>query len=214
VATKHRYVLPQEENRTHVGIDPKTGRAIDGRLFRTMGLDFGPVTRSGDDGQWAFVGQGPVGLEPGLVVFGGERRLSGLENEAAGIWALPDALRTPLLHASGFALTLATPALFEGGWRPGWLDVDGTGMVPGSALRVRLRAALVDRWQPVSGWDLRNQKPKAMRRAIAAGSTYWFEIIEGQLDPAALWLSAVSDQVQDRLDGFGLSLLRPWAVLS
>lgn len=205
--------LPVEETRTHVGISGDSGAAETGKLFQTTGLDFAPQRWHESDesrGDWVFVGQGPRGLAPGLVVFGGERRLSQLDAEDSAIWQVPEALRAPLVDARGLALTLATPAVFASGWRPGWLDDGLVGRLPGTGLTLRLHAALVERWQPISGWDLQAGRPKPMRRAVAAGATYWFEVLEGGIDPAALWLAAVSDDAQDRRDGFGLAVFRPW----
>ncbi|GIX35130.1 MAG: CRISPR-associated protein Cmr3 [Lysobacteraceae bacterium] len=204
--------LPEEETRTHVSVDPQTEAAVEGRLFQTAALDFAPRPKLGAG--WVFVGRGPAGLPSGLVTFGGERRLSVLEPADDGIFAVPSALQEPLSKARGMAVTLATPAVFSAGWRPGWLEQNLTGQWPDSPLRVRLRAAVVERWQPVSGWDLRARAPKPMRRAVAAGATYWFEVLDGDIDPARLWLQPISDAAQDRRDGFGLAVLRPWTPLS
>jgi CRISPR-associated protein Cmr3 len=75
-------------------------------------------------------------------------------------------------------------------------------------LRLGLVAASLPWWQNISGWDLRHRRPKDTRRAVPAGATYWFEVIEG--DASALWLQPLSDAEQDRRDGFGLALVRPW----
>ena len=109
-------------------------------------------------------------------------------------------------------LTLLTPALFDKGWLPGWLDSQTlTGTLPHTNLQVKLRAAAIDRWLPVSGWDLQQHAPKAMRKAVSAGAVYWFEIQSG--NPAELtqaqW-QAFRDSEQDRRDGFGIGLIGPW----
>ena len=73
-------------------------------------------------------------------------------------------------------------------------------------------AAAVERWQGISGWDLKRWQPKPARKAVATGATYWFEILGSP--PAAwvqdLWLTPLSDDVQDRRDGYGLALPGPW----
>jgi CRISPR-associated protein Cmr3 len=109
-------------------------------------------------------------------------------------------------------MVLATPALFEGGWRPGWLDKFEQMNLPAGvgAVRPKLVAAAVGRREPVSGWSLREKRPKAVRWMVPAGSVYFFEVEEG--DPSRLlesWLRPVSDHQQDRKDGFGLAL---WGV--
>jgi CRISPR-associated protein Cmr3 len=211
--------LPLADARTHVAIDPARFSAADGQLFRTEALDFG-VQRNPADSQhgdtrddcdWVMLGRGPAALPAGLVVFGGERRLSYLAPNANASLHLPQALEHGVANATGLAVTLASPALFRAGWKPGWLDEQMEGDFPSQPhLRVKLIAAKVDRWHAVSGWDLHLRKPKPTRRAVAAGATYWFRILSGRPDPAALWLSPISDSAQDRNDGFGLALVRPW----
>lgn len=208
------------ETRTHVAIDRDTFAAADGRLFQTEGLDFSPVVRRREgrhDGwksvHWLLLGRGPQGIGAGPVVFGGERRLSWLKPHDGSLLAAPAGWAGRL--AAGFALTLATPGLFEQGWRPGWLDDRLEGEVPGiTGLRVRLRAAAVERWQGISGWDLAAWKPRAARKAVAAGATYWFERLDGgEAQLSQLWLGSICDDEQDRRDGFGICLPRPWQAI-
>lgn len=203
----------QVERRTHVGIDRDSFAADHGRLFQTEGLDFSSPRLEG--GGWhahrfVLLARGPAGLEAQVVTFGGERRLSWLSPHPAEGIPVPKGWSSKL--AQGFALTLATPALFGGGWKPAWLDEHLVGEVPGiPGLKVRLRAAVLDRWQGISGWDLVAQKPRATRKAVAAGATYWFELLAGEPDHLdRLWLAAVSDGEQDRRDGYGIAIPRPW----
>ncbi len=215
------------EVRTHVALAPGTLTAEEGRLFETDGLDFGPVADR--DGRGRLRGPAPAlaplarfaePLAPGLRTLGGERRLARI-TPVAGAWpAVPDQLVAAVAGGGGLRLTLATPVPFTRGWLPGWLREDGTGSpppVPG--LTLRLRAAAVGRWQPISGWDLvaRDGRPggapRAVRRLAPAGSVYWFEVLAGTLDAAAvaaLWLASVADAEQDRRDGLGLALPGAW----
>lgn len=211
----------QIESRTHVAISVHTQAAADGQLFQTDGWDFSPRRNESVSGSsyakhhWVFVGLGPVSEDEhgsGLVTFGGERRLSWLSILKDNPLSCPDELRTALKGCRRFAVTFATPALFSGGWIPGWLDDQLQGNVPGHPeVRVQLKAAHVERWLPVSGWDLHAGGPKATRRAVAPGATYWFEVLDGQvLDADALWLQSICDSQQDARDGFALVLPRPW----
>ena len=145
---------------------------------------------------------------------GGERRLAALQPEPEHVWPSPppDWLER-IARAGGLSLTLLTPAIFSAGYRPGWLDGDLIGSPPAApGLRLQLRAAAVERWQPHSGWDLARWRPRPSRKLVGAGATYWFRILDG-IDSgtmAALWLASVSDCEQDRRDGFGLALPSPW----
>lgn len=236
--------------RSHVAIDAGTYTNADGQLFQTTGLDFGPrrftdaknpqqaweahryglLTRVAVDG-----GEEAIKLPQGFRTVGGERRLAWIELcvEENDPWpAMPAKLKDALRRARGLRLTLVTPALFQGGWRPSnWLDNNLEGAPPGcSGLKLKLRAVAMDRWQAFSGWDLRvptnRQKPnhcktgaaRAVRRMVPAGAVYWFEILPNErVDEAkrlaileSLWLASICDQEHDRRDGFGLAVPGVW----
>jgi len=173
---------------------------------------------------------------------GGERRLArwiaDASTTAAGSsaisgWNCPKLLRdalakVPTSGLRGVRMLLASPAIFEHGWLPGWLapsDQGGwTGTPPGlqpSDIVLRLIAARVERWMPVSGWFHEDGKwgPKPVRRMTPAGSVYFFHVESG--DPACLadrWLEPVGDHQtdsnqepgQDGRDGFGLAVWGVW----
>ncbi|MBF1294158.1 MAG: type III-B CRISPR module-associated protein Cmr3 [Neisseria sp.] len=200
------------ETRTHVGINRETLAAEDGRLFQTAAYDFAESVREHHQGweshRYGFVIRTAADLQDNSVVrFGGEGRLSRLNKISDDVFKQPE-----YAYTNGLTLTLLTPALFHKGWLPGWLDSQTlTGTLPHTNLKVKLRATAIDRWLPVSGWDLQQHAPKAMRKAVAAGAVYWFEIQSG--NPAELaqaqW-QAFSDNGQDCRDGFGIGLIGPW----
>lgn len=206
-------LAPLKATRTHVALADATQAADPGALFHSEGLD---LDRRRVDGRFAaselvFLGRFAAELPPTHVVFGGKRRLSWLEPAPAAALAAPEEYLQALAGARRLTLTLLTPALFDDGWRPRWLAADG--LLPGLAgLRLKLVAAAVHRWQGVSGWDLHRRASKPARKAVAAGATYWCEIVgEPPADwPRRLWLAAISDAEQDRLDGFGLVAPGPW----
>jgi CRISPR-associated protein Cmr3 len=209
--------LPQADLRTHVALDAHTRAAESGKLFQTGSLDLAPQ-KKGDgwaDSELVFLARSTAAIHDGLVNFGGERRLARLTQIDGGWPRCPDDLQAGIENARGLRLTLATPAIFAKGYLPDWLDENLQGAPPGCpGLTLKLRAAAVERWLPVSGWDLAAWAPRAMRKAVATGAVYWFEIVGGNLAEAAekLWLAALSDEEQDRLDGFGLALPAPWQV--
>jgi hypothetical protein len=82
--------------------------------------------------------------------------------------ALADLAREAIAQRGRFSLYLATPAIFAGGWRPSLTGINGVG--------VTLVAAAVGRPQIVAGWDLAQHAPKPVRRAVPAGSMYFYEI--------------------------------------
>lgn len=208
--TSNGWTPPDDEIRTHVGIDARSGAAETGKLFQTAGLCFWQRPQDAKDRPEGASGLPPfqVGLigclagdiGPGLLTLGGERRLSALREAPAALWPQrPQHLVADIRRAGGLSLTLLTPALFRRGWRP---QLDG----------LQLRAAALERWQPHSGWDLAKQQPRAGRKLVPAGAVYWFKLDDGISDDAlaALWLAPVSDDAQDSLDGFGLAVPQPW----
>jgi CRISPR-associated protein Cmr3 len=213
---------PVKDERVHVGIDPRTGASQDALLFSTTGLDF-RVKKEGKILQLAVAVETtpPGNYEKylsglsSLHPLGGERRLAkwdedGGENIAIG-WVPP---KKPE-NVSRLRMILATPAIFAGGWRPGWISVaDLTGAIPGVNVRVRLVSAVTERWVPISGWSYEAKKRgiKPLRRMVPAGSVYFFETDKGIdfSDLENLWLRSVCDDEQDQKDGFGAALWGVW----
>jgi CRISPR-associated protein Cmr3 len=216
---QHGWTPPPDDIRTHVQISRQTQAAESGQLFQTAGLNFWQTAATSHVTQLPEQAVGIVAgiaadIQTDLITLGGERRLAAIRS-LTGLWPTTPVNHTAaMVQAGGFSLTLLTPALFAKGWRPGWLDEELCGELPGMpGLRVKLRAAALERWQPHSGWDLAKQQPRAGRKLIPAGATYWFEFVSAAPEVMGeLWLPTISDQLQDRLDGFGLALAMPWAI--
>ena len=227
---------PSGDRRIHVSIDASTGAAAAGALYETEGLDldrapaaFGTgaagrteaaspavPTQAGGSSTSSFrlLVRCAEALAPTLVHLGGKRRLAALEPEPETWWPAPtDEWLERICRHDRLCLTLLTPGVFSSGYRPGWLGHALTGSPPEApGLKLRLRAATLERWQPHSGWDLVQRQPRPTRKLVPAGATYWFDVV-GACDKdslAALWLASVCDEPQDRRDGFGLALPGPW----
>ncbi|MHB8165788.1 MAG: type III-B CRISPR module-associated Cmr3 family protein [Sulfuricella sp.] len=209
--------------RSHVALEPATLASRTGQLFQSSGPDFearrsepkSDFTKRGwADKRYGLLARFSQELDPGLIRLGGETRLANVT--PCDAWPrLPDSLMAALETAQRIRLILATPALFSGGWKPGWIKENLIGSPPGIPdLVLQLRAAAVDRWLPISGWDMAARKAKAVRRLVPAGAVYWFDVIgkapAGWVE--ALWLSSISDNEnkQDCKDGFGLVLPGIW----
>lgn len=208
--------LPAPEVRTHVAIDSQTQAGRDSLLFQTAAYDLASAKKLHHQGwentRLGFVLSTPQVLKKDWVRFGGEGRLSciqsvGLSDEQV--------FRLPEVQGNKIKLTLLTPAIFEQGWLPKWLNLSNlTGILPHTNIRVRLCAAAVERWLPVSGWDLATNRPKAMRKAVAAGSVYWFELLDNVPDLndelKKISYQSVCDDAQDQRDGFGITVVSQW----
>jgi CRISPR-associated protein Cmr3 len=208
----------QGELRTHVAIDRRRRAAASAQLFQTHGLDLEPENRGLAAARpcLRLLARCEQPLAADLVHLGGERRLAQLDPLDGSSWPEPpsgwfDAIR----KAGGLSLTLLTSGLFGAGWRPTWFEEHSQAPPPEfTGLQLRLRAAALERWQPHSGWDLAGQRPRAARKLIPAGAVYWVELHAEPDDDILrrLWLGSICDDLQDRRDGFGLTLPAPWSV--
>ena len=197
------------EWRTHVAIESDTQTARDGFLFQTSGLEFTSSNRS----RLALVvgcSEAFAAFKGGLAPLGGERRLVAWRSGAPPFPTCPQALRDRIKQERACRVILLTPAYFSQGYRPTWLLGTVAGVKP------TLKAALVQRSQVISGWDLQSGKPKPTRRLAPSGSVYFLKLPEDVDDAAidawidALWMQNISDDAQSRRDGFGLAALGCW----
>ncbi len=208
---------PVAETRTHVSIQAETRTAEDGRLFQTSGLEFTAT----DQTRLALGIESDAALprfdKGGVVPLGGERRLMAWRPNPQAFPACTPALRELIVAKRSCRVILLTPAHFTAGYRPSWLLGSHAGV------QAELVAALVQRPQVISGWDMRERRPKPTRRLAPAGSVFFVQLpgadraddaaIEAWID--AIWMQNISDDhpgdpERDRRDGFGLAVLGAW----
>jgi CRISPR-associated protein Cmr3 len=223
---------PLQETRDHVCLDAERGAAAEGQIFATAGLNVTRLPRFGVDGSRPLHERlaeitlsGRITIpdsETALTIgqqfgiwhpLGGERRMVHWRQEAAETtgWNCPAGIRSALATATKVRMVLATPAVFKDGWKPGWLTTGLEGDFFG--VKLKLVGASNGRWKAVSGWSLAQPRgPKPIRRMVPAGSVYFFEVEKpGDAAPLAdLWLQSVSDDEQERRDGFGLAVWGTW----
>ena len=206
--------------RTHVALDDTSLAAEDGKLFQTASFDLAHSQKEKNGGwnneRYGFLLLSPQLLKKDMATFGGERRLSYFKPVAlAADLQVPQNLVEKINQAQGFSLTLLTPSIFANGYLPQWLDQKTLqGVLPDTQVKVQLKAVAIDRWFAVSGWDSVVWKPKATRKAVSAGSVYWFELCDGatlsQELMQQLWAVSLADHPQDQKDGFGMAIFAPW----
>ena len=201
-----------DEIRSHVK-HTDTWTAEDSMLFQTRGLRFvtparAPLALAVDLDASTLGGRT---LRRGLGPSGGERRLA--RWEAAPSWtlpALPGGVRAALradVPCVRVRVVLLTPAIFNEGSTPGAGPEQLLGARAG--ITPALVAACVPRPETLSGWDFAKRQPKKTRRLVSAGSVVWLDL-EGPSDARIRWaeevmMTNVSDEAQDRRDGFGLA---------
>jgi CRISPR-associated protein Cmr3 len=148
----------------------------------------------------------------GPAALGGERRIVCWRASSETLPACPQAVRTQMLQQRACRVVLLTPAHFTQGYAPTWLRTPRHGITP------QIQAIAVPRPQVVSGWDMERKTPgpKASRRLAPAGSVIFLSL-EGGTDANLTewidktWMQCISDDPQDRLDGFGLAVLGTWS---
>jgi len=151
-------------------------------------------------------------LQPrGLLMLGGEARAASYQSVPDRIW--PDIITNIKAKISGsqplrFKLYFATPAIFTQGWLPADFDsqtLEGTL----KGVKLRLIAAAVGRPLPIGGWDLRLKQPKPIKKAVPAGSVYYFEAISSSITVDDIFdklhFQCISDEHSQI--GFGLTFV-------
>jgi len=220
---------PEIDERTHLEIDPQTYGAMDGRLFSSAGLVLDELSLGGVRHQTDLTirvrnAPTPLGAFDMVHPLGGERRVARFRAPDQAVckrlWSCPAPVRQALARVTpgdstiGVRMVLATPAIFEGGWRPEWLDADElAGSPPGcTGLALKLVGVCNQRWRAVSGWSYEAATfgPKRIWRLVPAGGVYFFELVNGNpADLADRWLEPVGDERVD--EGFGLAVWGIWS---
>lgn len=213
--------------------DPRLGIALeDGRGTVQTGMLYTAETvalrREGRDAATGkdyhdvglFVGvDGADGLIPkdGLLRFGGDGR---------GAAVVPCSTQPPepdwprIDREKRFRLILATPGLFECGWRLPGLDTNDLWRGPDGST-ARLVAASVNRADVISGWDLAKWShgkggPKTAFRVAPTGSVYWFDEFQGavtalgKLAAEGFWAMGDYPDPSRRAEGFNNVLVAAW----
>lgn len=204
---------PVPESRFHVGLDPTTKAAYEGALFQTSGLDF--TSRCSEpDGSQRFTKFGLAvdteapNLRDGLGFLGGERRFVAWRKSQRALPPCPALIKSSVVEHRHCRVVLLTPAYFREGSHPTWLLEHRAGV------HVKLRAVAVGRPQIASGWDMARPGPRPARRLAGAGTVFFLELSGNQHAIAnwveRTWMSCISDEEQDRLDGFGLAVIGVW----
>jgi CRISPR-associated protein Cmr3 len=214
------------EIRAHLAIQPGERVGIDGMLFQTSGLRFLQKRSKGSPRlsprrfalslwtQGATVAGRDLDLAEQLAPLGGERRLARWSRASREWPQLPQDVLETIVETGRARLILLTPAVFAQGALPGWNGSAGSPWAPTASVTVTVLAAAVPRPEIVSGWDLATGRPKKTRRLAPAGSVYFIELKGAPEDLRQwckeTWLACVSDDAQDRRDGFGLAVLGTW----
>ena len=203
----------EKDRRTHVEMDYGKKSGKDGGLFETRGLEFTRKIEPKKDGEtlefkrYGFIlrvedNNFDGKIENGIAPLGGERRLVSWSKSENQFPLIDEKMRDEIIKNKTCRLILLTPAIFENGFYPKFKDGD-----------IEIEAVAVNRYQVISGWDFKIHRPKPTRRMCPAGSVFFLKFtdkanIEQWLEKT--WFNCISDDEQDRKDGFGLAVIGDW----
>lgn len=174
---------------THIGIsiDPDLGTAVAGQFYQQTLITPKKITHDNiiHHCSLALEATGIEIPEKSIVRIGGDAKLgtvSHIEEELP----LPE---PPSIESDCcFKLYLSTPAVFEKGWLPGWINKENmTGIFTYKkrSVRVKLFSAAVGKPIAVGGFGFDRDKngcyPTEMRFAVPAGSVYYFKLLDGSM---------------------------------
>jgi CRISPR-associated protein Cmr3 len=152
---------------------------------------------------------------PNFIKLGGENKLASCTKYEKEI----NLEKLPL--SNKFKLYLQTPAIFEkkhngrkeGGWLPDCFVYDETQKAYVGVwknVKLKLLSAFINGTICVGGFDVKEKQPKAMYRAVPAGSVYHFEVLD-QTDSNTIYsiFGNPNEPLSDILceQGFGLSFV-------
>ena len=174
-----------DESKVGIYIERNLGTAKKRMLYRS------PLVRPTSVKGGASIAANISGVEtvPGLTRFGGENKVAHF-GEYCGEISPAGAIGENGI----FRLYLATPAIFKSGYLP---------KLPVSA---KLLTAAVYGYDSVGGFDMKTKRPKPMRRAVKAGSVYYYKLSDNDAESreAILRLHSTSLSDYSREDGFGI----------
>lgn len=144
--------------------------------------------------------------ERGIIQLGGEGRIAEIKKYDNDL--LKDLRDINFEFKNNiFKLYLATPAIFNNGWLPEWIDKSNyEGKYNG--IRLKLIGCIIGKYNLIGGWNLANQKPKPMFKAVPSGSIYYFKILNDtspEKVKETFHLKNISDVNSE--EGYGLSLI-------
>lgn len=143
--------------------------------------------------------------EFGILRLGGDNR-SARYSKTSWNEIPTEPIKKKIAETNCFKLVLTTPAIFKNGWIPEGIDSNTMqGQING--IEARLISACMGKPVGIGGYDFVKNHPKVMKKAVPAGSVYYFELKDGTVNSLfeKLWLESISDERSQ--EGFGITLI-------
>jgi len=184
------------ESKIGIGLNRKTKNTQEGLIYRVEMLRYKKDLKIVVD----FEGLDLV--DSGLIKLGGEAK--GVTYQKINNLEIPQIKK---ITNNIFKLYFLTPAIFDNGWYPSWIDKENDFIGELNGFKLKLIASAIGKHQSIGGFDIKKREPKKMMKAVPMGSVYYFEILEGDRDKVveAFNLSLISDNKQE--EGYGLVMV-------
>jgi len=163
--------LFKKEQRIGITLNYSTNTVEEGMLFTT------PFIRLNADIGFCVELDKYHLVDKSRLRLGGDGKLAFAEQVKTSSLMEWNSIKQMFTGQTRFKLVLTTAAIFEKGWIPDGLDSEGIGVI--NDVNVKMIGASLGRYQNIGGWDLENHQPKPTKRAVPAGSVYYFELSGG-----------------------------------
>jgi CRISPR-associated protein Cmr3 len=176
-----------DESKIGIFIERGSGTAKKSMLYRS------PLTRLANAEKNASLAVNISGADkiPGLTRFGGENKVANFTAYCGDI--SPSLVDGAIGEDGRFKLYIASPAIFE------------SGCLPELPVPAELLTAAVYGYDNAGGFDMKRNQPKPMRRAVRAGSVYYYKLKNPDNREKILALHGTSISGDyTRKDGFGI----------
>lgn len=185
------------EPKVGIRINENTGTSDEGKLYR-VGMN------RLDNLSLLIEFEGLDVPEKGLMKLGGEGKAASYKQYSNQNFLINPSITNANNNNNMFKLYLSTPAIFDQGWIPKWVNKDNL-MYEYQGLKLKLLTASIGRYRSIGGFDMKTRKPKPMQKVVPAGSVYYFEIIKGNFEKAFSEFNnkAISDVNPEQ--GFGIA---------
>lgn len=133
----------------------------------------------------------------GLLRLGAENKLANFKELKKGLIDQPT---VDLKNETNFKIYLSTPAIFKQGYYP-------TEILKKANIEVEFLTCAVGKSLNVGGFDMVEREPKAMQKAVPAGSVYYYRLKSGNLQDliTELQKNGISEYRQN--EGFGIAYI-------
>lgn len=193
----------ESEPKIGIGIDKELGTSKESRLYR---IDLKRLK----DISLIVEFEGIEIYETGLLRLGGEGKYVTYE-ECSKFEDISNPFNVELQSIDNkFRLSLLTPAIFENGWLPKGFNKEDKFIYENEKFKVRLVAAVVGKHTLIGGYDMAKNRPKPMLKAVPAGATYYFEILDGDVKDIIDQFQMKSISDFSKKEGYGLGFISKW----